>query len=501
MHTFYRSMLRVRLCPFIFKCAFAVPLTLLSLDDSNAVSPVLPEIDREFRAAWVATVYNIDWPSKAGLKASDQKKELTDLLDTAKSSGLNAIILQVRPAADALYKSAYEPWSPYVSGEMGLNPGYDPLAFAIEESHQRGLELHAWFNPFRAQTNYKNKISDDHIARTRKDWIKRYGEYLWLDPGNPEVRQYTIRVMMDVVERYDIDGIHIDDYFYPYPYPNNENSLPFPDSDTFERFGSGNKDNWRRSNVNQFIAELNRQIKKAKPWVKFGVSPFGIWKPGIPKGTEAGLDAFGLLYADSRKWLRKGWVDYMMPQLYWSIDSKGQSFPKLFDWWVGENKKKRHLWPGIATDRVGDQRPASEMEKQVSIIRDSKTGYPGHSHWSANSLITNQKGVQKLLKQTVYKSPALVPPSSWLKGAKPGVPAIAITPSSNGFRIRIAPQSNVRFWILQTRTGNGWNLQVLDGNLLAKDIGSANIIAVSGLSLTGELGRAAVYKVKEGASK
>ena len=456
-----------------------------------------PEIDREFRAAWVATVYNIDWPSKAGLKKEKQQEELIKLLDTAKSSGLNAIILQVRPAADALYQSNFEPWSPYLSGKMGLDPGYDPLAFAVEESHKRGLELHAWFNPFRAQTNYKNQVSKTHISNTRKDWIKRYGDYLWLDPGNPEVRDYTIRVMLDVVQRYDIDGVHIDDYFYPYPHPTNQKPHPFPDSDTFERFGRGDRDTWRRANVDGFIKKLHSHIKQAKPWVKFGVSPFGIWRPGIPKGTEAGLDAYGLLYADSRKWMRKGWVDYMMPQLYWSIDSKGQSFPKLLDWWISENKKKRHLWPGIATDRVSDQRPAYEMQKQISIIRSASKGAPGHSHWSADSLINNQKGVQKLLKRTVYQSPALVPPSSWMKGEKPGSPAIAITAEGIGYKIRIAPQSNVRFWILQTKHGKEWKLQILDGTIESARIGPTEVIAFSGLGLTGLQGRAVIYTVKE----
>lgn len=488
-----RSMPKRRIRQISRWAIFTALATLSFPSHLFSASVKLPEIDREFRAAWVATVYNIDWPSKAGLDKEVQQKELIDLLDTAKASGLNAIILQVRPAADALYQSDFEPWSPYLSGKMNLDPGYNPLKFAVEESHKRGLELHAWFNPFRAQTNYKNKISETHIANTRKDWIKRYGDYLWLDPGNPEVRDYTIKVMLDVVERYDIDGVHIDDYFYPYPHPTNQKPHPFPDSDTFERFGRGERDAWRRSNVDQFIKELHSQIKKTKPWVKFGISPFGIWRPGIPKGTEAGLDAYGLLYADSRKWLRKGWVDYMMPQLYWSIDSKGQSFPRLLDWWIGENKKKRHLWPGIATDRVGDQRPASEMQKQISIIRTLSKGHPGHSHWSADSLINNQRGVQKLLNRTVYKSPAIVPPSSWMKGDKPGSPAIAITPIENGYRVRIAPQLDVRFWLLQTRSGKEWDLQVLDGESQSVQIGSADIIALSGLGHTGLQGRAAVY--------
>lgn len=478
---------------------FAAVFNCILVFSSVEGAPVdIPEIEREFRAAWVATVYNIDWPSKAGLTMADQQEELIKLLDTAKESGLNAIILQVRPAADALYQSAYEPWSPYLTGEMNLDPGYDPLSFAITECHRRGLELHAWFNPFRAQTNYRNAVSENHIINTRTDWVKRYGDYLWLDPGNPEVRVYALNVMLDVVERYDIDGIHIDDYFYPYPTPSNETPHPFPDEDTYERFGRGDRDNWRRSNVDRFIKELHTGIRKTKPWVKFGVSPFGIWRPGIPKGTEAGLDAYGLLYADARKWLHKGWVDYMMPQLYWSIDSKGQSFPKLLDWWISENRKKRHLWPGIATDRVGDSRPASEMQKQIALIREASKGYPGHSHWSADSLINNQKGVQKLLKRSVYKKPALVPPSPWLKGEKPGIPAVVITSREKGFKLRIAAQDDVRFWILQTRKGESWDLQILAGETQSVSVDSADIIAVSGLGFTGLQGKPAIYVAKEG---
>lgn len=481
--------------PFRLLTPLPLLLYLLASLAGNADSP--PELPREFRAAWVATVYNIDWPSKAGLKVREQKQEFIELLDTAQATGLNAIIFQVRPAADALYESPFEPWSSHLTGEMGLNPGYDPLAFAIEESHRRGMELHAWFNPFRAQTNRTKERSANHIANTRSDWVKRYGNYLWLDPGNPEVRDYSIQVMIDVVKRYDIDGVHIDDYFYPYPYPSNENSLPFPDDDTFERFGRGKKDDWRRSNVDRFIEALYKGIKKEKPWVKFGISPFGIWRPGIPKGTEAGLDAYGLLYADARKWLHKGWVDYMMPQLYWSIDSKGQSFPRLLDWWVGENKKRRHLWPGIATDRVGDERPASEMTKQIELIRKIKKGYPGHAHWSADSVINNQKGVQTLLKRNSYASPAIIPPSKWLKGETPKRPTLLISPSGDRLTLRIAPQASVRFWLLQTKGSKGWTSQLLNGDKDSFEIDPVDAIAVSALGYTGLLSKSAEYRFNE----
>ncbi len=483
-----------KLAPSILRFASIGGVLALAGTFAIAASSDPPKLEREFRAAWVATVFNIDWPSKAGLKVREQQQELTDLLNAAKWMGLNAIILQVRPAADALYQSSFEPWSPYLTGEMGLYPGYDPLEFAIEEAHKRGLELHAWFNPFRAQTNYKNAIADDHIVNTRKDWIKRYGNYLWLDPGNPEAREYSIQVILDVVERYDIDGVHLDDYFYPYP--SNDDRLPFPDEDTFERFGRGKIEDWRRASIDDFIENLNKRIHKTKPWVLLGISPFGIWKPGTPKGTEAGLDAYSLLYADSRKWLRKGWTDYMMPQLYWMIDSKGQSFPKLLDWWVGENKRKRHLWPGIATDRVGPDRPASEMSKQIKLIRSSKQDYPGHAHWSADSLIKDQRGVQKHLIKTTYNYPALVPPSKWLKGSRPDAPTIAITPKGEQYVIKIAPQDAVRFWIVQTKIGSRWTFRRIDANQESVTVDSADIFAVSALGLTGLQSKPTVYDAR-----
>lgn len=460
---------------------------------SSVGFPKTPELEREFRAIWVATVYNIDWPSKAGLKVREQKDELISLFDTAQKTGINAVILQVRPEADALYESRYEPWSAHLTGEMGLHPGYDPLAFAIEEAHRRGMELHAWFNPFRAQANRTKPRSPGHIVNTRPDWVKRYANYLWLDPGNPEVRAYSIQVMLDVVRNYDIDGVHIDDYFYPYPYPSNDDAKPFPDNDTFERFGRGKIDDWRRANVDRFIESLHKGIKKEKPWVKFGISPFGIWRPGYPKGTEAGLDAYGLLYADSRKWLRKGWMDYMMPQLYWTIDSKGQSFPKLLDWWIGENRKKRHLWPGIATDRVGDQRPASEMAKQIELIRESSKGYPGHSHWSADSLINDQRGVRSLLVRKTYAEPALTPPSPWLKGKTPNRPAALLTPKGDGYRLRLALQENVRFWLIQSLSDGKWTSRVVDGQTDSYELGAIDSISVSAIGYNGALSKPTEY--------
>ncbi|MDW8310812.1 MAG: family 10 glycosylhydrolase, partial [Verrucomicrobiales bacterium] len=253
----------------------------------RAITPPSPA--REFRGAWVATVKNIDWPSRPGLTADQQKAELTAMLDQAARLKLNAILLQVRPACDALYASRFEPWSPYLTGRMGKppEPYYDPLEFAVTQAHRRGLELHAWFNPYRALVKSPDlEVAPTHVSRKRPELVRDYGKYLWLDPGDPAVQDYSISVVLDVVRRYDVDGVHFDDYFYPYPEKGSDGTeMDFPDEPTWKKYGlrSGlSRDDWRRQNVNGFIQRLYRSIKAAKPWVKFGISPFGIWRPGHP---------------------------------------------------------------------------------------------------------------------------------------------------------------------------------------------------------------------------
>ncbi len=373
---------------------------------------------REFRGAWVATVYNLDWPSKPGLSAAAQRAELIRILDTAKDTGLNAVLFQVRSASDSVYKGR-EPWASCLTGRMGGDPGYDPLAFAIQEAHARGLELHAWFNPFRAVTNVKNPVSSDHISKRKPEWTIRHGNQVWLDPGNPEVRKYVIDIVMDVVRRYNIDGVHLDDYFYPYK---STAPGPFKDQSSFARHGGGKSLlEWRRQNVNALVMGLNQSIHSAKPRLLFGVSPFGIWRPGVPASIEAGVDAYNDLGCDARLWVQRGWVDYLAPQLYWSIQPAKQSFPVLLRWWASENKSRRHMWPGIATERIGKGRPASEIIRQIEICRET-TGVSGHIHWNMKAIMTNRGGIRDLLKTTVYRQRAAVPPSPWLAGM-PGFPS------------------------------------------------------------------------------
>lgn len=300
--------------------AAALSIALMSCASTRSRDQTPPEI----RGGWIATVNNIDWPSEPGLSSPRQRAELRALLDTAADVNLNMVILQVRTACDALYDSRHEPWSEYLTGEMGLppEPYYDPLAFAVEEAHARGLELHAWFNPYRAR--YHTRVGDlslDHILARRPDLVRRYGTHYWLDPGEPEVMDHTVAVILDVVRRYDIDGVHFDDYFYPYP-ENDEDGevIAFPDDVSYRRYrqsgGRLNRGDWRRNNVNRLVERLSREIRAIDPECKFGISPFGIWRPGHPPGIE-GFDQVAQMWADPLRWVSEGWLDYLAPQLYW----------------------------------------------------------------------------------------------------------------------------------------------------------------------------------------
>jgi uncharacterized lipoprotein YddW (UPF0748 family) len=467
-----------------FIALFVAPLLPIIAQPSHAAPP---EVRREFRAAWIATVYNLDWPSKPGLSASRQRAEMIRILDRAVELNLNAIIFQVRPQSDAIYRSRYEPWAPYLTGRMGEDPGYDPLEFAVEAAHKRGLELHAWFNPFRGVTNYKNAVSRDHITKREKNLTRRYGNYLWLDPGEPAVQAHVKRVVMDVVQRYDIDGVHFDDYFYPYKVAGKD----FPDQSTFRRYGNGrNRGEWRRDNVNRFVRDVYSAIKNEKRWVKFGISPFGIWRPGVPSTIEAGIDAYDDLYADSRLWFRQGWVDYMAPQLYWNISPAKQSFPVLLRWWAQQNGRGRHLWAGIATDRVGKKRSAPEIVNQISITREMR-GADGQIHWSMKALMKNQGGVSSLLERKVYSDVALIPPSPWLDSSAPGRPEADMEQQQNRISYFWRPASagnGVARWLVQARFGNSWRNEILPVEVQKRDYsGPPDEFAVSAVDRYGNV--------------
>ncbi len=384
------------------------PLLFFCFLFSLGIASLALGAEREFRGAWVATVYNLDWPSSPGLPAATQKAQLRALLDRAAELKLNAILLQVRPASDALYASRKEPWSEFLTGTAGVSPGYDPLAFAISEAHARGIELHAWVNPFRAAISASVRLPANHVAKTHPEWVRRFGKQLWIDPGEPAARHYVIDVITDIVARYDIDGLHLDDYFYPYPL--SSGAATFPDDSTWQRFGAGkgeSRGDWRRENINDFVHSMYRAVKATKSSVRVGISPFGIWRPGVPPSTKAGLDAYGQLYADSRKWLANGWVDYLAPQLYWSIHPADQSFPVLLDWWRAQSHGTP-IWPGIATERIGSKRPAREIVDQIELTRRG-TSSPGHIHWSMKALMRNQGGIDNLLRSGPYEEKAATP--------------------------------------------------------------------------------------------
>jgi len=275
---------------------------------------------REFRGAWVASVANIDWPSRPGLAAEAQRAEITRIVERARDIGLNALIVQVRPAADALYESALEPWSEYLTGEQGKSPGYDPLAFWIAEAHRRGIELHAWFNPYRARhSSARSALAANHVANTAPQIVKSYGDVMWMDPGEAQASQRTVDVIADVTRRYDVDGIHIDDYFYPYPVAADGAELAFPDDPSWQAYvlagGTLARDDWRRRNVDALVERIHAAVHREKPGVRFGVSPFGIGKPQARPPGVAGFSQYDKIYADVELWLARGWLDYLAPQL------------------------------------------------------------------------------------------------------------------------------------------------------------------------------------------
>ena len=431
-----------------------------------------PPVPREFRAMWIATVGNIDWPSKSGLPVARQQAELRALLDTAQRWHLNAVILQVRTSCDALYASPLEPWSEYLSGRMGVAPlpAWDPLAFAVTEAHARSLELHAWLNPFRARYSQAiSPVAAQHVSRTKPDLVVQYGKFLWLDPGLAESRDHTLKVVADLVHRYDIDGIHIDDYFYPYPEKTSLGAqTPFPDDRSWSAYqrsgGKLSRPDWRRENVNTLVRAMNIAVHREKPWVKFGISPFGIWRPGFPEGIK-GLDQHEVLYADARKWIREGMADYFAPQLYWTERQTEQRFSRLLAWWASENVSHRHLWPGINTADIGKNRTASEIVWQTDQI-GPKTHSSGVIHWNASALQENRDGVGTRLIQGPFALRALVPASPWLGSQPPETPAIEVGYGGQGpITIDLnAGKGRLSAVVVQTHGEWAWKTEIFPGN-------------------------------------
>jgi uncharacterized lipoprotein YddW (UPF0748 family) len=408
------------------------------------------------------------------------------ILDRLVQLRMNAVVLQVRPAADALYQSSLEPWSDFLTGEMGRapDPFYDPLTFATDEAHKRGLEMHVWINPYRAKHPATKTVAPSHISRANPELVRKYGSFLWMDPGDPAVRKRTTDVVLDLVRRYDIDGVHMDDYFYPYPETRKGREIEFPDDATYRRYRRGGgtlaRDDWRRQNVDLLVKELNDSIHAAKPYVRFGISPFGIWRPGYPASVR-GLDQYAKLYADARKWLNEGWVDYFTPQLYWAVDRPEQSYVELLRWWSEQNLKGRNLWPGNYTGKVGFTNAQAwrtdEIVEQIRLTR-AQPGATGNVHFNMKVFLDNPDNLNERLMREVYTAPALVPASPWLDQRVPARPVIALRTDSvsGGVVLDLKPGADTTttvgglpvarapwLWVVQARTDTGWTTQMIPG--------------------------------------
>jgi uncharacterized lipoprotein YddW (UPF0748 family) len=384
----------------------------------------------EFRGVWIATVENIDWPKVGEWDSQKQKADFIRILDMHQQNGMNAIIMQIRPVADAFYPSPYEPWSQYLTGEQGKppSPNYDPLRFMIDETHKRGMEFHAWLNPYRAVFNIKtSSIAPNHITRIHPDWVLTYGDKKYFDPANKEAQKFVVNVVQDIVRRYKVDAIHMDDYFYPYRIPGKE----FPDESSYKNSGSKlSKDDWRRSNTDSIILAISKIIKKENRLCRFGISPFSVWrnKDKDPNGSDsqAGQTNYDDLYADILLWLKKGWIDYVTPQLYLEIGHDKIAYEKLLDWW-SRNSYGRHIYIGHGIYRAGGKEKGwndpNQLPDQIKLLRR----YPnvqGSIYFSSKTFDKNPFGWNDSLKNNFYKYPALLPPMRWIEKEKPWPPIV-----------------------------------------------------------------------------
>lgn len=462
---------------FFANCATVKP-------PNNSQKVTHPVIEREFRAAWIATVANINWPSSPGIPVYQQKQEAIDLLNLLERTNFNAAIFQVRPQADALYKSDLEPWSYYLTGKQGVapSPNYDPLEFWIEEAHKRGIELHVWLNPYRAHHTTGGDISETSIVKTKPDLaLELSSGYWWLDPSKKETQEHSLSVVMDIVSRYDIDGVHFDDYFYPYPSYNGGEDFPDWESraDYEKNGGKLSIGDWRRESVNTFIKDVYTAIKAEKPHVKFGLSPFGIWRPGYPASIE-GFDQHNVLYADAKKWLNEGWVDYFTPQLYWPVNQIPQSFPVLLGWWNQQNLKDRYVWPGMSVGRLQGEAQLDEVVNEIMITRGMSPEAPGAVHWSIAPLVNNDE-LQEVLKSKPYAKKALVPAMRHLSTKTPEKPALVFKTDTEGaLDVTLQmPKEDISNWIIYTKYEDIWTQQIIKRTSLTATVPLTKIGSLS----------------------
>jgi uncharacterized lipoprotein YddW (UPF0748 family) len=406
---------------------------------------------QEFRAVWVATVDNIDWPEKGTIDPEKQKEQFIKLIEMHHRNGMNAVIVQIRPAADAFYPSPYEPWSEWLTGKQGVppRPYYDPLEFMITETHKRGMEFHAWLNPYRALFSLKKSIpSPTHATRVHPDWFLDYGDKRYFDPGNREVQDFVVNVVKDVVSRYPVDAIHFDDYFYPYTLP----GKVFPDQVSYVKYGSGMElGDWRRSNVDSIIVKLSRAIRSVSPTCRFGISPFGVWRnrdrDSLGSNTQAGQTNYDDLYADILLWLRNGWIDYVAPQLYWEFGHPRAAYETLVDWW-SKNTYGKHCYIGLGIYRAGSNtawRDPSLLPRQIRMLRE-RPEVQGMIFFSSKSFEKNPNGWNDSLRHQLFEDPAIVPPMAWIDDERPEKPLVKQLTSSSSIgqrSLQLVAQGNV----------------------------------------------------------
>ncbi|MCB7135672.1 glycoside hydrolase family 10 protein [Cellulosimicrobium marinum] len=385
---------------------------------------------RELRAMWISSVVNIDWPSASGLSAEQQQAEFVHWLDVARDFRLNAVFVQVRPTADAFWPSPYEPWSQYLTGTQGQDPGYDPLAFVVEKAHERNLEIHAWYNPYRVSMQADPaQLVPEHPARQHPDWVWAYGGKLYFDPGIPEAREHIYRAILHSVENYDLDGVHFDDYFYPYAVA----GQTIPDAHTYATYGAGfaTVEDWRRHNVDEFVRTISERIKQTKPWVKFGISPFGIWRNAStdPLGSDTGgSQSYDMQFADTRKWVLEGWLDYINPQIYWQFGLAVADYAKLVPWWADVAAQSgTQLYVGEALYKVtsGVFTDPAELSKHVTYCHEQENPVHGNVYFSAKHVPADPQGSMSIVRDDHYRHPAIVPAMPHLPGTRVRVPVLA----------------------------------------------------------------------------
>lgn len=445
--------------------ASRILLLLLFLSPVLAQSQIRPETvevfhPRELRGVWVASVANMHFPSRPGLSPEEGRAELARLVERVSECGLNTIFFQVRPEGDALYASELEPWSRYLTGEQGKDPGYDPLATLIPLAHARGLEVHAWLNPYRASAKSaeQSRFVAPHLGALSPQKVKPYGSFVWMEPTSPEVRERLVAVCRDLATRYDLDGIHFDDYFYPYP----EGGRDFPDEAEWQSYrflgGTLSRGEWRRANVNQAVAEVSAAVHRVRPHLRFGISPFGLPAPDRPEGI-LGFDQYNKLYADPQSWSDRGYVDYLAPQLYWPTTKKEQALEPLLNWWTDHAVDGRYTFPGFNLNGLGGKPEwtLDEYSKELELTRGrASQGAKGAIWWSVAPLLENRRGVVEHFAK-LYPRPALSPPLFRYRHETVAPPRVYL--EARGARLEHRDSTPLKGWAVYSQRGRDWELQ------------------------------------------